>query len=84
MRLIEFSIKRGLATFDLTVGDEPYKRDWADHSTALYDYTQGVSIKGRLAVALRDAVERSKKRAKQNDRLIALVRWVRNRRLELS
>lgn len=45
-------IERGdLALFDLTVGEESYKANWADHSTSLYEHLSPRSIRGRLFVA---------------------------------
>ncbi len=46
--LVEWSISRGLSRFDLTIGDEAYKRLWADHSMPLYEYIRGMTTKGRL------------------------------------
>ncbi|WP_283771067.1 GNAT family N-acetyltransferase [Roseococcus pinisoli] len=45
--MIEWSIAQGFRIFDLTVGDEAYKKDWTDHSMPLYAWQQGVTLPGR-------------------------------------
>lgn len=52
--MIEWSIDHGFAIFDLTVGDEAYKKDWADHSLPLYEWRQAVTLPGRCFLALQD------------------------------
>jgi CelD/BcsL family acetyltransferase involved in cellulose biosynthesis len=44
--LLKYAISRGLARFDFTVGDEPYKRDWNDTEQQLHDYSAAVTIRG--------------------------------------
>lgn len=44
--LLKYAISRGLARFDFTVGDEPYKRDWNDTEQHLHDYSAAVTIRG--------------------------------------
>jgi CelD/BcsL family acetyltransferase involved in cellulose biosynthesis len=44
--LLKYAISRGLARFDFTVGDEPYKRDWNDTEQRLHDYSAAVTIRG--------------------------------------
>jgi CelD/BcsL family acetyltransferase involved in cellulose biosynthesis len=51
--LVEWSISRGLSRFDFTIGDEAYKRLWADHSMPLYEYVHGMTSKGRCFCELR-------------------------------
>jgi CelD/BcsL family acetyltransferase involved in cellulose biosynthesis len=52
--LMKRAIERGLCEFDFTVGDEPYKFEWADVEMKLYDHVAAVSARGRpIAAALR-------------------------------
>jgi len=37
-RMLEWSIDSGLQVFDMTVGDEAYKKDWANEQLALYSW----------------------------------------------
>jgi CelD/BcsL family acetyltransferase involved in cellulose biosynthesis len=69
---VEWCIAAGdIEVFDLTVGDESYKRDWADHALRMYDYWAARSAKGFVHVA----AERVKALLRQN----ALVRSLRRR-----
>jgi CelD/BcsL family acetyltransferase involved in cellulose biosynthesis len=71
--LVEWSISRGLSRFDLTVGDEAYKRLWADHSMPLYEYIRGMTTKGRLFCELWQTSRQVKNWAVRNKRI---RRWV--------
>ncbi len=44
--LLAHAIKHGFKRFDFTIGDEPYKREWADSSLSLYDYSAPASWRG--------------------------------------
>lgn len=48
VELLAWAFEHGLAVFDLTIGDEPYKRDWADQTMPLYTHLGGVTPAGRL------------------------------------
>jgi CelD/BcsL family acetyltransferase involved in cellulose biosynthesis len=78
--LIEWSISRGLKKFDLTIGDEDYKRLWADHSLPLYDCIRGLTRKGKIYRDVLLAGKRAKEWAKRRPWLVALVRALRRRR----
>lgn len=43
--------KKGLKTYDFTIGDEPYKRTFGAERAPLYEFIQPLSIKGRLFAA---------------------------------
>ena len=73
-------IAQGLALFDLTVGDEAYKQQWADHVLPLYAGQQGHSLRGKLVVALSNAYQAVRTRARNNQRLRSLVRRLRGQR----
>jgi CelD/BcsL family acetyltransferase involved in cellulose biosynthesis len=77
--LVEHSISEGLKTFDLTIGDEAYKKLWGDHILPLYDCVRGASTKGKAYVWARLAVKRIRQRAKQSNSLLTLVRAFRRR-----
>ncbi len=46
--LMRHAIERGCRTFDFTIGDEPYKRDWADTELTLYDHVAVATWRGAL------------------------------------
>jgi len=71
--LIEWCIAKRVRVFDLTVGDERYKLDWADHSLRLYEWLKPTSFIGALYVAYWHL----RKRLKQNRVLRAAVRKFR-------
>lgn len=48
--LMRGEIDRGIRYFDFTVGDEAYKRNWADLEVKLYDYLQPLTLRGWFAV----------------------------------
>jgi CelD/BcsL family acetyltransferase involved in cellulose biosynthesis len=67
--LVEWSNTRGLSRFDLTIGDEACKRLRADHSMPLYEYTRGMTTKGRLFCVLWRINGQVKNWAVQNERI---------------
>lgn len=72
--LVALCVGRGdVRIFDLTAGDEDYKREWSDHLLPLYEYLAPTSLKGAAFLA------RRKLHAwlKQNQ---LLRNWVRRRR----
>ncbi|MGH6818598.1 MAG: GNAT family N-acetyltransferase, partial [Methylovirgula sp.] len=46
--LLRHAIERGFKTFDFTIGDEPYKRDWCDSPQKLYDHLSVATWRGIL------------------------------------
>lgn len=77
--VIGHCIDAGLAVFDLTVGDEPYKLQWADTHMPMVDLLQARSLPGRMAVQL----TRLRARARDVPALRKGVQWIkgwRNRR----
>jgi len=77
--LVKWSIEAGLHVFDFTVGDEPFKAQWADLSVPLYDYQRGVTIAGGLFSFCMEAGERIRAQAKRSERLRGIVRRLRAR-----
>src|SRR6185437_5049958 len=63
--LMRYAIERGCRTFDFTIGDEPYKRDWCDTELALYDYFSAATLRGSIVAGPRVAGQRLKRWIKQ-------------------
>jgi CelD/BcsL family acetyltransferase involved in cellulose biosynthesis len=64
--LVRSAVAAGLHTFDLTVGDEPYKADFGASPTPMYAVRLAATSRGRVAAAVADvgaAARRSAKRA---------------------
>jgi CelD/BcsL family acetyltransferase involved in cellulose biosynthesis len=61
----EWCVAHKMRVLDLTVGDERYKLDWADHSLALYECLGARTLKGAAYVAY----QRSREALRQNERL---------------
>ena len=59
--LLRRAVQRGFRHFDFTIGDEPYKLDWADSKLVLYDHLAGQTTRGWL-VASAVVVSRKVKR----------------------
>jgi CelD/BcsL family acetyltransferase involved in cellulose biosynthesis len=49
--LLRHAIAHDIRHFDFTIGDEPYKRDWADIEVRLYDHLKAVTLRGAVTVA---------------------------------
>ncbi|MFL6799472.1 MAG: GNAT family N-acetyltransferase [Xanthobacteraceae bacterium] len=64
--LIQRAISRGFTTFDFTVGDEPYKRDWSDLELKLFDHLAAVSPRGHAIMAVTGVFRRAKRFIKQS------------------
>ena len=67
--LLQHAIAQDYRHFDFTVGDEPYKRDWADTELKLYDYLHAGSARGWLMAATLAQFRRIKRLIKQSPRL---------------
>lgn len=70
---------QGLAVYDFSVGDEPYKRLWCDIETRHADVLMTLSTKGRILVATLGVIARAKARLKGNRRLWTIVKGLRRR-----
>lgn len=75
--LLAYAIKRGLRLFDFTIGDERYKLEWCDVRLKLYDYSAGVTWRGRAMNLLSIARRRAKRFIKQTPVLWHLVSRLR-------
>jgi CelD/BcsL family acetyltransferase involved in cellulose biosynthesis len=76
--LLHYAIERGLARFDFTIGDEPYKRDWCDAEQKLYDHVSAASWRGALSALVSVARRRIKRGIKHNAWLWSAVVRVRS------
>jgi CelD/BcsL family acetyltransferase involved in cellulose biosynthesis len=64
--LMRHALQRGCTTFDFTIGDEPYKRDWCEAATTLYDHLAATSARGAAAVAIMRAALAGKRAIKHS------------------
>ena len=72
-KLMEHAISLGLRRFDFTVGDEPYKREWADRTLKLFDHTTAATWTGGPAARILDVRRRLKRAIKQSPLLWPLL-----------
>lgn len=63
--LLRHCIGLGFRHFDFTIGDEPYKLDWADTKLALYDYLSAATLSGLLAATGTTLLRRTTRFIKQ-------------------
>jgi CelD/BcsL family acetyltransferase involved in cellulose biosynthesis len=78
--LIKNSIIRNLRTFDLTIGDDDYKKLWADQTLPLYKCMRGLTLRGKVYCALYIMFCRLMEWARQNRWSVRLVRAWRRRK----
>jgi CelD/BcsL family acetyltransferase involved in cellulose biosynthesis len=64
--LMRYAIERGCDTFDFTIGDEPYKRDWCDTELKLYDHVAAMTPRGWLVAGPMALARRLKRTIKQS------------------
>ncbi|MGN6572860.1 MAG: GNAT family N-acetyltransferase, partial [Pseudolabrys sp.] len=76
--LLRNAIERGFTTYDFTIGDEPYKRDWCDGVIPLYDHYAAASARGAVLCAPMMAKARLKRLIKQNPALWDAFRHIRS------
>lgn len=46
--IVKWCSDHGIQVFDLTIGNEPYKYQWADQEMELFEYLEGMTTKGKL------------------------------------
>ncbi len=71
------AIERGFKTFDFTVGDEPYKRDWCESGKTLYDHLGAARLRGVVIVASMTAMQVLKRHIKQTPTLWSAFKKLR-------
>lgn len=74
--VVEWSLAQGHRVFDLTVGDEAYKKDWVSEPAPLYSWQAALSLRGHLWLAR----QQLRAWARNQPVLRRAVRWLRNRR----
>jgi CelD/BcsL family acetyltransferase involved in cellulose biosynthesis len=77
--MMAYAIGRRLKRFDFTIGDEPYKLEWSDTDTPLFDFTAPVTWRGQPASLASDLYRRIKRAIKQTPWLWRLAGDVRSR-----
>jgi CelD/BcsL family acetyltransferase involved in cellulose biosynthesis len=63
--LVRSALDEGLHTFDLTVGDEPYKADFGAQPTPMYAVRLAVTSRGRVAASAADLDAAARRLAKR-------------------
>ena len=71
--LLRHAIAQGCHTFDFTIGDERYKRDWCETELTLYDHVAISSLRGAAAALPVLVGRRLKDWVKRNPRLLDVV-----------
>ena len=72
-RMFRWCFDNGVRVFDFTLGDEPYKRFWSDHTLELYDLVHGIGLLGRCDAACLRLARRMKRCIKGSPRLFRLL-----------
>jgi CelD/BcsL family acetyltransferase involved in cellulose biosynthesis len=72
--LMRYALQHGCNTFDFTIGDEPYKRDWCEAETTLYDHLAATSTRGAAAVAIMRATLAGKRAIKHSSLWPTLIK----------
>jgi len=75
--LISHAIGRGCDTFDFTIGDERYKRDWCESHIKLYDYVAMATARGAVVAGPLLAMRAAKRWIKQTPAVWNAVTKVR-------
>lgn len=77
--MVQWCIKQSLQVFDLTVGDEEYKQQWANRTQPLYSGIYGVSIRGRLFVIKKMLAAKLKQQLKKSHRLYQVAHLIKQK-----
>lgn len=67
--LLRYAIGKRFKTFDFTIGDEPYKRDYADIVLRPFDHLAAATIRGQAVVAAMGIFRDTKRFIKQTPAL---------------
>jgi CelD/BcsL family acetyltransferase involved in cellulose biosynthesis/glycosyltransferase involved in cell wall biosynthesis len=78
--LMRYAIAQGCKYFDFTIGDEPYKLNWADRHLKLYDYVAATRWFGRAAATQTKFALRVKRFIKRSPLLLSLIARLRSLR----
>ncbi|HEX6980239.1 MAG TPA: GNAT family N-acetyltransferase [Alphaproteobacteria bacterium] len=63
--VIRWCYENRISVFDFTIGDEPFKREWADRSMPLYLHRAALSTAGRAYFKVRRGLTRMRERTRQ-------------------
>lgn len=74
---IQEACEQGFATYDFSVGDEPYKRLWCDVEVRHFDVLVPLTAKGAVLASLYKSRSRLKRFVKRNELLWSTIRRVR-------
>jgi CelD/BcsL family acetyltransferase involved in cellulose biosynthesis len=78
--LIDWAIAQRLAVFDFTIGDEDYKRSWAETEMPLYALREARSAKGAMLLAGQFCWQRLRQNARLRALLLPLRDIIRGKR----
>jgi CelD/BcsL family acetyltransferase involved in cellulose biosynthesis len=73
-KLIKWCIENNMAVFDFTVGDEQYKKAWANKSLKLYEFTKSKSLLGDLLLMGRNILQAVKRSERARSLVMAMMR----------
>jgi CelD/BcsL family acetyltransferase involved in cellulose biosynthesis len=76
--LMKLFLERGFTTFDFNIGDEPYKREWFDVETKMYDYVAPATLRGQAAAAMMRVSRAIKRFVKRNPSIWPVIRKARS------
>jgi CelD/BcsL family acetyltransferase involved in cellulose biosynthesis len=76
--LMRHFLEHGFATFDFNIGDEPYKREWFDVETKMYDYVAPATLRGWMAAMAMRASRIAKRFIKRNPSIWPMIRKARS------
>jgi CelD/BcsL family acetyltransferase involved in cellulose biosynthesis len=77
LEMFQYAFDRGLKTFDFTIGDEPYKRDWFDIEMKLYDHAAAATLRGWMTITPARTMRAIKRVVRQNPTIWSIVRKAR-------
>lgn len=75
--LFDWCMTNNVEIYDFTIGDEPYKDQWCDQELALYDYYQGITLKGICYAEAIKFLHQAKRTIKQTPALWQMAQTVR-------
>lgn len=76
--VMRYAAENKCPLFDFTIGDEPYKREWAEVEIALCDFVSPASWRGSLVAISTVAFRKFKRAIKRNPKAWAFVRKARS------
>lgn len=71
--IMQWCIENGLARFDFTIGDEPYKAEWTDEDWELRWDVWPATVRGQIAASVEAGFIETKRWIKQRRELVKLL-----------